>query len=168
MASRPAGKRKDGGNVGGYQCGMITERHDTGTIQADDRVSLQIYHGCDGDKKQEGTKMIWGGQNLQTMKAVADSEDHIQETQSADCATGILTACFPLPTREEGTAAIMSWGMDGSCTGLRYQPAIHRGSEKKRQNPGMVWKAADLTCDPLESCLDLRCRDCFKGWKPLV
>lgn len=100
------------------------------------------------------------------MKAVADSEDYVQGTRSADYANVILRACFPLPTREEGIAASVSQGMHGGCTGLGHQPAIRRGSKKK--NPWMVWKPSVLTCDSFESCLDLHCRGCFKGWQPLV
>lgn len=151
---------------------MITEGCDTETIRAEDSVVPWTYHECEGgrgdrQKKQIKTKVNQGGgQNLAATKAAADSEDHNQGTHSADYANIILTACFlPLPTREAATAAIMSWGTHGGCMGLEQQPAIRR---KQRQNPGMVWKPPYLTCESLDSCLDLHCRDYFKGWKPLV
>lgn len=74
----------------------------------------------DRHKKQIGTKRIQGGgQNLAAVKAVADSEDHVGGTHSADDATIILTACFlSLPTREAARAAIVSWGTQGGCMGL--------------------------------------------------
>lgn len=64
--------------------------------------------------------MIQGGrQNLPTMKAVADPEDHIQGTHSADYPTVILMACLLPPLTGEGTAATMD-------AGWLYGAGVHR------------------------------------------
>lgn len=84
--------------------------------------------------------MVQGGrQNLPTTKAVADSEDHIQATHSADYPTVILMACLLPPLTGEGTATTMD-------AGWLYGAGVQ---QEARQNPGVVWKPPDLTYDLL-------------------